>query len=147
MKSLIAPVLAFACLLAAGAAAAQNSQRSGEYIVHYNAIPTTTLKPEVARQYGVTRSASRALLNIAVQRQTEAPLPVAITARVTASASLLTGQRQGIPLREVRDGEAIYYLGEARVNHEERLDFEIEVLPEGSTEPIRIRFSQTFFTR
>lgn len=147
MKPLFVPVLAFACLLAAGSLAAQNSQRSGEFIVHYNAIPTTTLKPEVARQYGVTRSASRALLNIAVQRQTEAPLPVAITATVSASASLLTGQRQSIPLREVRDGDAIYYLGEARVSHEESLEFDIEVLPEGREEPIRIRFSQTFFTR
>ena len=41
-------------------AAAENSVRSGDLVVHYNAVPTTSLTPEVARQYAITRSANRA---------------------------------------------------------------------------------------
>lgn len=134
-------------LLALGlnSAVAQNVQQSGDVIVHYNVVPTTSLTPEVARQNGITRSASRALLNIAVQRRTDAPLPVAITAKVEAHAAALTGQRQTIVLREVREGDAIYYLGEVRVQDKEQLDFELEVLAEGASAPISVSFSQQFF--
>jgi hypothetical protein len=134
-------------LLALGlnTAVAQNVQQSGDVIVHYNVVPTTSLTPEVARQNGITRSASRALMNIAVQRQTDATLPVAITAKVDASAMALTGQRQSIVLREVREGDAIYYLGEVRVQDKEQLNFELEVLAEGASAPISVRFSQQFF--
>ncbi len=135
------------CLLTLGlnAALAQNVQQSGDVIVHYNVVPTTSLTPEVARQNGITRSASRALMNIAVQRRTEAPLPMAITAKVEASATALTGQRQTIVLREVREGDAIYYLGEVRVQDKENLNFELEVLAEGASAPIAVNFSQQFF--
>lgn len=126
-------------------AAAQNVQQSGDVIVHYNVVPTTNLTPEVARRNGITRSASRALLNIVVQRRTDAPLPVAITAKVEAHAFALTGQRQTIVLREVREGDAIYYLGEVRVQDKEELNFELKVLAEGGSASIPVRFAQQFF--
>ena len=64
---------------------------------------------------------------------------------VTAAAVLPTGQRQSIALREVREGEAIYYLGEVRISHGDELRFELEVVPEGGGRPLQVRFSQTFF--
>lgn len=131
--------------LGLNSALAQNVQQSGDVIVHYNVVPTTSLTAEVARRNGITRSASRALVNIAVQRRTEAPMPVAIPAKVEAQAFALTGQRQSIVLREVREGDAIYYLGEVRVSDKEQLSFELEVLAEGASAPISVSFSQQFF--
>ena len=40
----------------------------GDLHVYYNALPSTELTPEVARQYGITRSANRALVNVALRR-------------------------------------------------------------------------------
>ena len=124
---------------------AQNSIERGDLVVYYNAIPSTTLTPDVARQYSVTRSAGRALLNISVLRKQADGNQKAITAKVTASATNLNGQRQDLTMREVREGEAIYYLAEPRLDGKETLNFEFSVLVEGSAEPMTGRFAQEFF--
>lgn len=130
-------------LLMTSSALAQNSTTRGPYTIHYNALPTTLLTPEVARNSGITRSASRGLLNIAVLRDADGT-QVATSARVDAAATNPAGQRQSLRMREVREGEAIYYLGEPRISADEQLDFEVTVTPAGSAEPIVIRFTQSF---
>src|SRR5690606_27352338 len=108
-------VIALLALFAATPALAQNSLRAGDITVHFNAVPTTTLAPEVARNNGITRSANRALVNIAV-RQGEPGADRAVPATVTVSATNLNGQRVDLRMREVREGAAIYYLGEVRTS-------------------------------
>ncbi|HEX5693313.1 MAG TPA: DUF4426 domain-containing protein, partial [Arenimonas sp.] len=66
----LAMIGALCALALALPVAAQNSVRSGDLVVHYNAVPTTSLTPDVARQYGITRSANRALVNVSVRRGT-----------------------------------------------------------------------------
>ena len=123
---------------------AQNSTRSGDLVVHYNAVPTTSLTPDVARQYGITRSANRALVNVSVRRGSPGA-DEAVPARVTVAATNLNGQRSDLRVREVREGEAIYYLAEARFQGQETLAFDIEVQAEGAAAPIRASFRQEFF--
>lgn len=135
--------IALLFLLALCLPAAANVQRSGDLRVHYNAVPTATLAPEVARQYGITRSANRVLLNVAVRRG-EPGADAAVPARVEASVINLAGQRLDLRMREVRDGDAVYYLGEARVSGQDTLRFEITVTVEGQA-PVRVDFSQAFF--
>ncbi|HMB57007.1 MAG TPA: DUF4426 domain-containing protein [Arenimonas sp.] len=124
--------------------AAAQSVTAGDITVHYSAIPTTTLTPDVARQYGITRSASRALINIAV-RKGKLGSDVAVPSKVSATVTNLNGQRQSLVLREVKEGDAVYYLGETRIDGHETLSFEIEVTPTGRSEPIRASFRQEFF--
>lgn len=124
----------------AAAAHAESFATHGEYTVHYNALPSTQIAPEVARQYAITRSANRALLNVAVRRG-----EAAVAARITGAATNLAGQRQELALREVREGEAIYYLAEPRTANQDTLAFELAVVPDGTTAPIVIRFRQEFF--
>jgi hypothetical protein len=121
----------------------QGQLKRGEYTVHYSALPTLMLTPEVARSSGVTRSASRALLTISVQHE-GVGASAAVVAEVSAAATNLNGQRQDVPMREVREGEAIYYLGEPRIDDGGRLDFEIDVTPLGADAPIRVTFDQRF---
>lgn len=125
---------------------AQNMVESGEYVVHYNALPTTQLSPEVARSYSITRSPNRALLNVSVQRKLAGDTNPAVTASVQAAATNLTGQRRNLAVREVREGDAIYYLSETGISHRETLVFDVVVLPEGASAPITLRFQQQFFT-
>lgn len=124
-------------------ASAQSSTSRGPYTIHYSALPSTLITPEVARNSGLTRSASRGLLNIAVIKKEDAR-EFAITAVIEAAATNAAGQRQSLRMREVREGEAIYYLGEPRIGDGERLDFEVRITPEGTGEPVLLRFAQTF---
>jgi hypothetical protein len=134
-------------LVAVGAARAQQSREFGDYAVHYNALSTSLLTPQVAQSYGIQRSPSRALLNVTVIRQDGAGKGSAVRAGVLASATNLTGQRRDIQLREITDGEgAVYYIGEFRVRNMETFDFTVEVTPEGESEALEVLFRQQFYT-
>ncbi|GAB2495713.1 DUF4426 domain-containing protein [Arenimonas alkanexedens] len=137
-------VIALLALFSALPALAENSLRAGDITVHYNALPTTSLSPDIARSNGITRSANRALVNIAV-RKGEPGADRALAAEVTVAATNPSGQRVNLRMREVREGEAIYYLGEARTSGIETLTFDVAVTPEGATTPIRVQFRQEFF--
>lgn len=135
---------ALCSLVLALPAAAQNSVRAGDLVVHYNAVPTTSLTPDIARQYGITRSANRALVNVSIRRGPPGA-DEAVPAQVSVAVTNLNGQRSDLRVREVREGEAIYYLAEARIQGKETLDFEVEVTAEGATAPLQARFRQEFF--
>ena len=121
-----------------------NSTQSGEFTVHYNAMPSTQLTPEIATRHGITRSSNRALLNVSVMKGPRAATAVAVPARVEATAINGLGQRQALRLREVRDRGALYYLGEARIEERDELVFELVVTPEGGT-PVNVRYRQEFW--
>ena len=135
-----------ALLLAPERGQAEQFQRFGDVVVHYNALSSDQLPPEVAKTYGFARSSRKGLLNIAVQREAGSAPARAIAARVEARASNLMGQRIPVSVREVRDGEAIYYLGEFAVAGTDTLRFEVEVTPEGATAPLKLRFSKDYVT-
>lgn len=130
--------LAWVLLVLAGFASADSLERNG-FEVHYSAVPSVSLAPQVAKQYAITRSANRALLNVVVLQA-----GVAVKATVSGSATNLSGQRQDLAVREVREGEAIYYLAEPRTTDRETLDFDLRVTPEGGA-PIDVKFRQEFF--
>lgn len=128
---------------------AQQAEDIGDFRVHYNTLNTNLLPPDVASAYGIQRSGSRAMLNIAVLRKAGSAdsLDQPVRARVTASAVNLTGQRREIELREIEDQDAVYYIGTFRIHNEETLSFAVRVQPEGQSGPAReITFRQQFYT-
>jgi len=127
------------------AAQAQSSFTHSGYTIHYNAVPSVLLAPEVARSYGLTRSAQRAVLNIAVRTAGDAATAQAVSARVQAVAINTAGQRQELRMREVREQDAIYAIGELRIEDGETYRFEVDVVPEGESRVIPLRFSQQLF--
>lgn len=147
-KALVAGLL----LVCSNSVLAQQSQDYGDYVVHYNALNTNLLPPQVAKANNILRSGSRALLNITVLKKSGDTTSPA-HARVTAAATNLTGQRRQIQLREVSepasgdsDLGAVYYLGEFRINNEETFDFQIEITPDGEDRLLTLNFRQQFFT-
>jgi len=128
-------------------AAAQQALRFDDYTVHYTALNSSLIAPEVARVYGIKRSDSRALLNVSILKNTGGEMPVAVHAKVTASGRNLTGQTRSIDMREITEGgEAIYYIGEMTIRNMETFDFTIDVTPEGMDTPFEVKFRQQFFT-
>jgi len=59
LKQFIASVLLAFTMLLPHSAAAENSKDFGEYVVHFNALATDVLPPQVAREYRITRSRNR----------------------------------------------------------------------------------------
>jgi hypothetical protein len=86
------------------------------------------------------------MLNITVLLREDAEEREPVTAQVDVQATNLAGQLQSVSMRELRDGEAIYYVGEFSVAHEEILTFDVTVQPEGVESAHEFSFQQQFFT-
>jgi len=146
MKKILS-IMYLIALLPWSYASAQQSQEFGEFEIHYSALNSSFLTPEVATAYGIRRSSSRALINISVLKSGEAELPVAVSATVVASGRNLTGQTRNVEMREIDQGDgAIYYIGELSVRNMEMFDFTVLVTPQGTTEPLKVKFRQQFYT-
>ena len=126
---------------------AENSKEFGQYVIHYNALATDVLPPEVARQYHITRSRNRGMINITVLKKILGSPGQPVHAQVTVTARNLVGQSRTINTREIRDGNAIYYIGEFGVANEETLKFDVSARPQGSQEYVEAQFSQDFYTQ
>ena len=133
-------------LLAPAAANAERSQDFGEHVVHFNAISTHFLAPEVAGNYSIRRSPSQALINVAVLKKGMGTAGQPVVARVTGTATNLAGQQTKLTMREIREGGAIYYIDTFRVNNGETLNFELDVKPAEVEQSLSVVFRQQFFT-
>ena len=118
----------------------------GDYIVHFNAQSTTMLPPEVARAAGIRRSNKRAMLSIAVLHQPEESAGVPVSAKVDVQATNLLGQQKTLRMREIREEDAIYYIGEFAISNEEIVNFAVTLSPEGEDASHEFRFQQQFYT-
>ena len=146
MKRLL-KTLAILTVLTSLPALAQQSQDFGEFTVHYNAMRSSMISPEIAKAYGIRRSDSRGLINISILKNTADNTTIAVKAKVTASGRNLTGQTRNVKMREVSEGDsAIYYLGELSVRNMETFDFTVIALPEGQDKPFSVKFRQQFYT-
>ena len=146
-KYYLVPWFLLLALLSPPSVLAENSQDVGDYVIHYNALATDMLPPAVARDYHITRSQNRGMVNITILKKVLGSPGQPVHARVDASARNLAGQYRNIRMREIREGNAIYYIGEFGVANEETLNFKVQVRPQGEREFYEVEFSQDFYTR
>ena len=142
----IAWLLGLTMSLAAPGVQAESSKDFGDYVVHFNALATDMLTPEVAREYHITRSQNNGMVNITILKKVLGSPGQPVHARVEVTATNLTGQTRKIHMREVREGNAIYYLGEFGVTNEETVKFNARVQPQGTMNYLTVEFSQDFYT-
>lgn len=124
---------------------AENSTTIPGYTIHHNAIPSASLDPSIAKQYGIQRSKYRGMLNVSVIKSEPGTTGKPTPAVVLAKATNIRGQLVSIPMRQVEEGDAIYYIGEFRIADQETLNFELEVQPRGETRFHTAKLSQQFF--
>lgn len=125
-------------------ASADQSISRGDYTIHYSAFTTDILSPHVAKTYGILRSRTRGMVNVAVLKSNG--VRHSVEAQLSGTATNLNGQLKVLDIRKVKDGDAIYYVSELPVHNEEVLDFILEVTPAGSREMVPVKFRQQFFT-
>jgi len=136
--------LALIAIAVAPAVQAEQADKFGNIEVHYNAMLSTELMPDVAKTYKIDRSPTRGIVTISVLKKNAMGVAQPIPARLTAYMVNLSNQLGGIDMREIREGGAIYYLGEFRVIPPNTLKFTVTV--EANGQPKRdVVFSQQFF--
>lgn len=144
---LFQPALAIALFLITGTTLAENSTKTDGYTIHHNAITTDMLTPDISRAYRIPRSRNRGMMNVSVIKDEEGTTGTPVPASVRAWSTNYLGQQRPIAVREIREGDAIYYIGDFLVQHGETLTFGIEVQPVGAPRAFSARWSQDFYTR
>ena len=141
MKRLFAAL----CLCSVAAVAhAEISQKFGKLEIHYNALTTDELLPEVARAYKIERSKTRGLVTMSVLMPNKLGVLTPVPAKISIYATNLNQQLANVDMREIIEGTAIYYLGEFRVTPPDTLKFTATV--EVAGDPKReIVFTQKFY--
>ena len=139
VRTLFVCITLFACAIAQ----AQQSKTFGPFELHYSVVNTTFLDPKVASTYDITRGKKRAILNLAVREQ--------LDEGSIARAMLLQGrtwdlmQNQSLEFKEIREGEAIYYIAEFAFINEEWRFFEMEFRPEGADQTYTFKFKHQLY--
>lgn len=117
----------------------------GAYTLHYNAVSTDQISPEIARAYGITRSPNRAMINVSILRKNEGAAGTPVRGAVVAEVVNLTGQLKSVDMRQITEGEAVYYIGEVNVANAETLLVTISATPEGERRALSVRYKKQFF--
>ncbi len=123
----------------------ESSQVFGDYELHFNALGTNQLTPEIAQEYGIVRNPNRVMLTLSILDTSGDGIGSAVPGSVEASAVNLTGQLKNIPVREINEGDAIYYIGETTVADSETLIFTVNATPADEPDPFTVRFQKQFF--
>lgn len=148
MRLLIRSLLAgIGLLLLSTTLMAENSTSIPGYTIHHNAILTSDLLPDVAKSYNIRRSTNRAMLNVSIIKEVAGTTGEPATAKVSATGKNTRGQIRNIPLREIKESGAVYYIGDFLVENQETVEFTIEVTPTGEPKTHTATIKQQFFTK
>lgn len=145
MKQVITGLLS-ALLLGLCLSAYAESQTFDDYTVYYQAVNSTFINADIAKQYGIVRGDRRAFLNISISKRDADGRMQAVTAGVTGGKRNLLGQVGDIAFREVREENAIYYIGEFDFSNAEIVRFAINVQPEGGSMTREIRWETRLYS-
>jgi len=116
----------------------------GDFEVHYNALRTDELAPEVARAYGIARSANRVMLNVSLLRRDADGRTTPVDGAVTATARNLNGQLKDLAMRRITEGTSVYFIGEVGISGTEILEFDIEAAPSGAPGTFTVQLKREF---
>ncbi|MCJ8170556.1 DUF4426 domain-containing protein [Atopomonas sediminilitoris] len=140
MKALLQLLCAASISLLALGASAEQAKQLGDLKVHYSAFNSTFLQPEIAAASGLVRGKQTGVLNIAVQKEAK---PVA--GIISGEVKNLLSQVQPLTFKEIREGEALYYLAQFTFDKRETLSFTVRVQGIGDDAVQQFTFTQEFF--
>jgi hypothetical protein len=146
MKSINKTILFFAFLSFQAFGATHSKQEHG-YEVNYIALSTMVLTPEVAKNYNIGRSKSKAFVNIAVLKTNTNAVSTPVEATIVLTAKNTYGQNKSVSLEKISENDgAIYYIGTFSVTSKETITFKAQVQPVNTTHLIEVKFTKEFHT-
>lgn len=114
----------------------------GDYQLHYNTFESTFITPEIAHQYGLTRSKGQGLLNVAVTTKPVGLLPTSHQALVSGKVTNLLGQTVKLQFVTINEGDAVYYLAPFTKTNDEILKFAVEAKITADSQPMSVTFER-----
>lgn len=128
-------------LLLASHAYAEQKQQLGDWDVHYIAFNSTFLTPQIAKATNLSRNKNNAIINISVlESQTQQAQAV----QIGGIARNLLGQQRDLVFREVKDGDAIYYIAVMPFRNEEQFRFSLDIRQGNKRQ--QLNFEQKLYT-
>jgi hypothetical protein len=128
----IGTLLCFSAVLSA-----EQFQQFNKLEVHYIALPSTFIQPDIAKQYSIKRSSYNGLINISILDNTQDKK--AVSAQLTGTGNNLIGQTQQLQFTEIKEGDAIYYLAEYPYTNEEIVNFEINIKTDAASNTLKFQ--------
>ncbi|HET7202328.1 MAG TPA: DUF4426 domain-containing protein [Steroidobacteraceae bacterium] len=120
-------------------------QDFGNFEVHYNAVRTDQLTPDVARAYDIERSGNRVMLNVSMLSKAPDGRTTPVDGSVRATAYNLNGQLKDLEMRRVQEGTSVYFIGEVGISGNEILVFDIDATPRDGSGAYSVKFKREFF--
>ena len=127
----------------AGVAQAEQKQTVGQFDIHYMALGSTFLTPSIAKSYGIERSRYTGIINIAVLDTSEEGNP-AVPVEISGLANNLIDARMQLKFREIREGDAIYYIAEVPYRDDQEINFQI-LIKHSNELNTTLAFKQKFY--
>lgn len=121
-----------------------NVFKQDDYEVHYSTFNTSFLDEKISSHYGIVRSKSKALLNIAVLKKNEEGLAKAVSASVTGQTYDLILSKK-LDFFEVREGDAIYYLAQFDIEHKIPMYFTVNVKADPNQPAMKVQFKKVLW--
>jgi hypothetical protein len=90
--------------------------------VHYSVFNSSYLQPDIAAASGLTRSKNQAVINLSVLDSGKPRM-----ATVSGQVKNLMGQQTTLTFRQIKEGEAIYYLAQFPFSSRELFTFDLTV--------------------
>lgn len=118
-------------------------EQSGRYQIHYMALPSTLLDAKIASTYGIKRSSYNAFVNIAILDTLIDGNP-AVTAKVTGTATNLTGKISTLTFIEVKEADAIYYIAQLPYRHKEQFTLQVRSVNKDGLNS-HLKFTEQFY--
>ncbi|MCL1040656.1 MULTISPECIES: DUF4426 domain-containing protein [Shewanella] len=130
-------------LLPMSNAFAEQKQTVGNFDIHYVALGSTFITPSIAKTYGITRSSYTGLINISVL-DTNAEGNPAVPVEISGIANNLLDARVELSFKEIREGDAIYYIAEVPYRDDQEINFQIAI-KHGNKLNTQLKFKQKFY--
>lgn len=145
LRSLLLSVSLAATLMVTTSASAEQFVQVGDYEIHYSAVSTSFLTPEVAEAHNIQRSANRGLVNVSVRERRDDGSTRPVSAGIQGYVSGLTGTQEPLSFRTVHDGDSTYHLAPFTMRHDEAMRFELDVRYDRNESPESVNFIQRFY--
>lgn len=120
---------------------AEQKKQLGDWDIHYIAFNSTFLTPEVAKATNLNRNKNNAIINISVL---DSNSQQAQQVHIGGIARNLMGQQQDLVFREIKDGDAIYYIAVMPFRNEQQFTFSLEIRQ--GVKRQQLNFSQKLYT-
>ena len=120
---------------------AEQKKDIGNWEVHYMALTSTFLTPQVALNYDIVRSRYNGLINISVLDKKSKTAQLVV---LSGQAKNLLGVVKNLSFQQVKEGESIYYLATLPFSDQELYRFNITI--NDGTDQQTLKFQHKFYS-